>query len=50
MNPPNSLPEEIRPKVEQFRKDHAKQLEDALADDQKRQWKEMLGLPFELGD
>jgi hypothetical protein len=43
-------PEEIRPKVMQARKDHAKQLEGVLSEDQKKQWKEMLGPPFELGD
>jgi hypothetical protein len=43
-------PEEIRPKVEQLRKDHAKQLEDILTDEQKKQWKELLGPPFELKD
>jgi hypothetical protein len=43
-------PEEIRPKIEQLRKDHARQLEDILTDDQKKQWKELLGPPFELGD
>jgi hypothetical protein len=43
-------PGEIRPKVEQIRKDHAKKLEGVLTDDQKKQWKELLGPPFELGD
>ena len=43
-------PEEIRPKIEQLRKDHAKKLEAVLTDAQKKQWKEMLGPPFELGD
>jgi hypothetical protein len=43
-------PEEIRPKVEQIRKDHATQIEAVLTDDQKKQWKELLGPPFELGD
>jgi len=43
-------PEEIRPKIEQLRKDHAKQIEAVLTDDQKKQWKELLGPPFELGD
>ena len=42
--------EEIRPKIEQLRKDHAKKLEDVLTDAQKKQWKELLGPPFELGD
>lgn len=43
-------PEELRPKVEQLRKDHAKELEAVLTDAQKTQWKELLGPPFELGD
>lgn len=43
-------PEEIRPKIEQIRKDHGKQIEDVLTDAQKKQWKELLGPPFELGD
>ena len=43
-------PEEIRPKIEQARKDHGKQLEAILTDAQKKQWKELLGPPFDLGD
>ncbi len=43
-------PAEIRPKIEKVRQDHAKKLEAVLTDDQKKQWKELLGLPFELGD
>jgi hypothetical protein len=43
-------PEEIRPKIEQLRKDHGKKLEAVLTDAQKKQWKEQLGPPFELGD
>jgi len=43
-------PEEIRPKIEQLRKDHARKLEAVLTDGQKKQWKEMLGPPFELVD
>ena len=43
-------PEEIRPKIERLRKDHAKKLEAILTDAQKKQWTEMLGPPFELGD
>ena len=43
-------PDEIRPKIEQLRKDHGKKLEAALTDAQKKQWKELLGPPFELGD
>jgi hypothetical protein len=43
-------PEEIRPKIEKIREDHAKKLEAVLTDAQKKQWKELLGPPFELGD
>jgi hypothetical protein len=43
-------PEEIRPKIEQLRKDHAQKLEAILTDGQTKQWKELLGPPFELGD
>ena len=43
-------PDEIRPRIEQLRKDHAKKLEAVLTDAQKKQWKELLGPPFELGD
>jgi hypothetical protein len=43
-------PEEIRPKIEQLRRDHARELEAVLTDAQKKQWKEMLGPPFEPGD
>ncbi|MGP0067112.1 MAG: hypothetical protein ACLQGP_26400 [Isosphaeraceae bacterium] len=43
-------PEEIRPKIEQLRKDCARKLEAVLTDAQKTQWKELLGPPFELGD
>jgi hypothetical protein len=42
--------EEIRPKIERLRKDHAEKLEAVLTDAQKKRWKEMLGSPFELGD
>ena len=42
--------EQIRPNIEQLRKDHAKKLEAVLTDAQKKQWKELLGPPFELGD
>ncbi len=43
-------PDEIRPKIEQLRKDHAKMIEAVLTPTQKKQWKELLGPPFELGD
>jgi hypothetical protein len=42
--------EEIRPKIEKLRKDHGKKLEAVLSDAQQKQWKEMLGPPFELGE
>lgn len=43
-------PEEIRPKVLQIRKEHGGRIEALLSDTQKRQWKNMLGKPFDLGD
>lgn len=43
-------PEELRPKVEQLRKEHAKKLEAVLTEAQKKQWQEMLGPPFDIGD
>jgi hypothetical protein len=42
--------EDIRPKIEQLRKEQGKKLVDVLTDAQKKQFKEMLGPPFELGD
>jgi hypothetical protein len=43
-------PQEIRPKVMKIRKDHEGKIEALLSDAQKKQWKEMLGKPFDLGD
>ena len=43
-------PNEIRPKIEQLRKDQGKKLEAVLTDAQKKQWQDLLGPPFELGD
>lgn len=43
-------PNEIRPRIEQLRRDHGKKLEAVLTDAQRTQWKELLGPPFELGD
>ena len=43
-------PAEIRPKIEELRKDRARRLEAVLTDAQKKQWQELLGPPFELGD
>jgi hypothetical protein len=40
-------PEEIRPKIMKIRKDHEGKLEALLTDAQKKQWKEMLGTPFD---
>ena len=42
--------EEIRAKVMKIRKDHQDKIEAILSDTQKKQWKEMLGKPFDLGD
>jgi hypothetical protein len=43
-------PEGLRPRIEQLRGDHAKKLEAVLTDAQKKQWKELLGPPFDLRD
>ena len=43
-------PEEIRPKVMKIRKEHEGRIEALLTDAQKKQWKEMLGKPLDLGD
>ena len=42
-------PDEIRPKVLKNREDLEGQLEALLTDAQKKQWKEILGKPIELG-
>ena len=41
---------EVQPKVLKSRSDLERQLEALLTDDQKKQWKEMLGKPMDLGD
>jgi hypothetical protein len=43
-------PEEIRPKALKIRKEHQGKIEAILTDAQKKQWTELLGKPFELGD
>ena len=43
-------PEEIRPKMMKIRKEHEDKIEALLTDGQKKQWKEMLGKPLDLGD
>ena len=43
-------PQEVRPKIMKIRKDHEVKLEAMLTDAQKKQWKEMVGKPFDLGD
>jgi hypothetical protein len=43
-------PQEIRPKMMKIRRDHESKIEAILSYAQKRQWKEMLGNPFNLGD
>jgi hypothetical protein len=43
-------PEEIRPKINKLRNDYAQKLEAVLTDEQNKQWKELLGKPFDLGD
>jgi hypothetical protein len=43
-------PHEIWPKILKVRKEHEGKLEALLTDAQKKQWKEMLGKPLNLGD
>jgi hypothetical protein len=43
-------PQEIGPKVMKLRKQYEGKIEAMLSDAQKKQWKEMLGEPFDLGD
>ena len=43
-------PQEIQPKMQELHKDHQAKAEAILTGAQKKQWKEMLGKPFNLGD
>ncbi|HEV3122469.1 MAG TPA: hypothetical protein VGY53_11225, partial [Isosphaeraceae bacterium] len=43
-------PQEIRPKVLQLREDYGRKLEAVLTETQKKQWKELLGKPLDLGE
>jgi hypothetical protein len=43
-------PEEIPSLVRQIRREHASRIEALLSAAQQKQWKELLGKPFELGD
>jgi hypothetical protein len=43
-------PQEIAPKIMKLRKEHEKKIEGILSDAQKKQWKEMIGEPFDLSD
>jgi hypothetical protein len=43
-------PEEIMPKVRKLLKEASDKLEAVLDEAQKKQWKDMLGKPFDLGD
>jgi hypothetical protein len=43
-------PEEIHPKVMKIRKEQEGKIEALLTDAQRKQWKEMLGKPFDLGE
>lgn len=43
-------PEEIRPRVWKLRRETEKKIEAILDDAQKKQWKEMLGTPIDLGE
>ncbi len=42
--------DEILPKVMKIRREHGGRIEALLSDAQKKQWKEMLGKPLDLGD
>jgi len=46
----SGTPEEIRPKAMKIREEHARRIEALLSDAQKKQWKELLGKPLDLGD
>jgi hypothetical protein len=43
-------PQEIGPKIRKIRKEQEERIETLLSDAQKKQWKEMLGKPLDLGD
>jgi hypothetical protein len=43
-------PEEIRPRVMKIRKEHEAKIEELLTEKQKKQWKDLLGKPFDLGE
>jgi len=43
-------PEEIRAKAKKVRKEHEGKMEAVLTDVQKKQWKELLGKPFDFDD
>jgi hypothetical protein len=43
-------PEEIRPKAMTIRKEHAGKIEALLTEAQKKQWQQLLGKPFDLGN
>jgi hypothetical protein len=43
-------PQEIRPKIMRIRREHEGRTEALLTDAQKKQWKEMLGKPLDLGE
>lgn len=43
-------PEEIWPEIIKIRKDHEGKIEAILSDSQKKEWKDALGEPFDLGD
>ncbi len=45
-----SNPQEIGPKIQKIRKEQEDRIEALLSDAQKKQWKEMLGKPLDLGD
>lgn len=46
----NGKPEELGPKLLKIRKEHESKIEAILTPAQKKQWKEILGKPLDLGD
>ena len=47
---PGAMPDEIRPKVMKIRQEHEGKIEAMLTSEQKAQWKELLGKPFDFMD
>jgi hypothetical protein len=47
---PGTMPDEIRSKVMKIREEHEAKIEANLTSEQKAQWKELLGKPFDFDD